>query len=77
MLEKIKEIIANRLEINISEITEESLFMDDLGADSLDMFEFAMDLEAEYDIEIHDEDLEYIKTVGDVVEFLKKNGIEE
>ncbi len=76
MFERIKEIIANRLEIDSSEITEETPFVE-LGADSLDIFELAMDVESEYDIEIPSEVLEEFDTVGDVIEYLNENGIEE
>lgn len=77
MLEKIKKMIAEQLELDISEITEASSFMEDLGADSIDMFDFAMDLEDEFDIVLTDDDLGHIRTVGDVIEHLKKNGIDK
>ncbi len=71
MLEKVKEIIASSLGIDESEITEDSSFSDDLGADSLDLFEMVMTMEDEYGIEIPTEDLEQMKTVGDVVNYLQ------
>ena len=71
MLEKVKEIIAEQLNISESEISAESNFKDDLGADSLDLFELVMSLEEEYGIEIPSEDLEKIATVSDVIEYLK------
>lgn len=77
MFEKIREMLAEQLEFDVSGITEESSFMRDLGADSLDMADFAMELEDEYDIEIPDEVFAGFATVGDVVEYLKKNGVEE
>ena len=76
MLEKIQAIIAEQLGIDESEITMESNFSDDLGADSLDLFELVMNLEEEYSIEIPTEELEAIKTVGDVINYLSANGIE-
>lgn len=76
MLEKISEIIAEQLSANAAEITEETKFKEDLGADSLDLFELVMALEDEYSIEIPQEDLENLKTVGSVMEYLKAKGIE-
>ncbi len=71
MLEKVKEIIASSLGIDESEITEDSSFKDDLGADSLDLFEMVMTMEDEYGIEIPTEDLEKMETVGDVVNYIQ------
>ena len=76
MLEKLKEIIAEQLSIDVDEIKAESNFKDDLGADSLDLFELVMILEEEYDVEIPSEDLEKIATVSDVMEYLKAKGVE-
>ncbi len=73
MLEKVKEIIADSLGIDESEITEDSSFKDDLGADSLDLFEMVMTMEDEYGIEIPTEDLEKMETVGDVVNYLQEH----
>ena len=70
MLEQIKAMIAENLGVNEDTITEASSFKDDLGADSLDLFELAMALEDEFGIEIPTEDLEQIATVGDVVEYI-------
>ena len=58
----------------ISEITEATSFKDDLGADSLDLFELVMALEEEYNIEIDSNDLETMTTVGDVIEYMKSKG---
>lgn len=77
MLEKIKEIVAEQLSVDADTITAESNFKDDLGADSLDLFELVMALEDEYSVEIPSEDLENILTVGDVIEYLKGKGVEE
>ena len=76
MLEKVKEIIAEQLNIDEGEISAESNFKDDLGADSLDLFELVMSLEEEYGIEIPSEDLEKIVTVNDVIEYLNAKGVE-
>lgn len=71
MLEKIKELTAENLGVSTDEITEETSFKDDLGADSLDLFELVMALEEEYDVEIPTEELEKISTVGDVIEYIQ------
>ena len=73
MFEEMKELIAEGLSIDESKITEESSFKDDLGADSLDLFEMVMALEDEYEIEIPTEDLEKIATVGDVVSYISEH----
>ena len=70
MFEKIQEIIAEKLSVDPSEITQDASFIDDLNADSLDIVELIMALEDELDMEIPDEDVEGFKTVGDVVEFI-------
>ena len=77
MLEKMKELIADQLGINADEITAESNFKDDLGVDSLDLFELVSSLEEEYNVEIPAEDLEKMATVGDVIDYLKDKGVEE
>ena len=69
--EKIKKIIAEVLNVDENEITMETTFTDDLGADSLDVFQIIMGLEEEFDIEIAYEDAEKIVTVGDAVEQIK------
>ena len=73
MLEKMKPIIAEQLNVNEAEITK---FKDDLGADSLDLFEMVMALEEEFGIEIPSEDLENIVTVNDIMGYLKEKGVE-
>ena len=70
---KMKKIIADQLGVDEAEITMESSFIDDLGADSLDTVELVMQLEEEYGLEISDEDAEKIKTVGDVVKYIEEN----
>ena len=69
--EKLKKIIAEVLNVDEEEITMETTFVDDLGADSLDVFQIIMGLEEEFDIEIPNEEAEKIVTVGDAVEQLK------
>ena len=69
--EKLQNIIAEVLNIDASEITMESTFVDDLGADSLDIFQIIMGIEEEFDIEIPNEEAEKIVTVGDAVEQIK------
>lgn len=77
MLEKIKEMVAEELNVDAAEITAETSFKDDLGADSLDLFELVTNLEEEYEIEIPSEELENLTTVGAVMDYLKSKGIEE
>lgn len=76
MLEKLKSIIAEQLSTSEAEITETTNFTEDLGADSLDLFELTMSLEEEFGVEIPSEDLEKIKTVGDVIAYMKEKGVE-
>ncbi|MCI9068246.1 MAG: acyl carrier protein [Lachnospiraceae bacterium] len=76
MLEKMKEMIAEQLNVDAENVTEASSFKDDLGADSLDLFELVMALEEEYDVEIPAEDLEELTTVGAVMDYLKGKGAE-
>lgn len=77
MFEKMKEMIAEQLNCSEDEITMETSFKDDLGADSLDLFELVMALEDEESVEIPTEELESLTTVGAVVDYLKNKGIEE
>lgn len=72
MLEKIAEIVKEQLNTDM-EITEATSFKDDLGADSLDIFELVMALEEEFGVEIPSEDLENVNTVGDVINYLKSH----
>ncbi|MCI9123551.1 MAG: acyl carrier protein [Eubacterium sp.] len=69
--EKIKKIIAEVLNVDEEEITMDTTFVDDLGADSLDVFQIIMGIEEEFDIEIANEEAEKIATVGDAVEQIK------
>ena len=77
MLEKMSEMIAGQLNCDAAEITAETSFKDDLGADSLDLFELVMALEDEYSVEIPSEELQELTTVGAVIDYLKKIGVEE
>ena len=74
--EKLKKIIAEVLNVDEDEITMDTTFVDDLGADSLDLFELVMALEEEYGVEIPSEDLEKILTVQDVIDYMKNKGVE-
>ena len=71
VLEKVKNVIIEQLGVAENNITMEASFIDDLGADSLDIVELIMALEEEFDIEIPDSDAEKVVTVGDVVEYIK------
>jgi len=77
MFEKIQQIVAEQLNVEESEVVLEASFKEDLGADSLDLFELVMALEEEYGIEIPTDDLEKITTVSAVVDYLKNLGIED
>lgn len=77
MFEKIRNIIADQLGVDANEITESTTF-EDLGVDSLDLFQILISLEEEFGVEIPNEDAENIKTIQDVVEYIKeRNGDEE
>ncbi len=76
MLEKMKEIIAEQLSVDAETVTAASSFKEDLGADSLDLFELVMALEDEYSVEIPAEDLQELLTVGQVMDYLKEKGVE-
>lgn len=69
-VEKVKAVVGEQLGIDVKEITLESSFQEDLGADSLDLFEIVMSLEEEFDIEISNEDVETIKTIKDAVNYI-------
>jgi len=73
LFEKVRKIIVEQLGVEDDEVTLESSFIDDLGADSLDIVELIMALEEEFDIEIPDSEAEKISTVGDAVEYIKNN----
>ena len=77
MLEKMQKYIAEQLNVDESEIQLDTSFRDDLGADSLDLYELAMNLEDEYALEIPIEDLQNMNTVNDVITYLNQHGIDE
>lgn len=72
MLEKVKEIVAESLNVEESTLSETTSFKEDLGADSLDLFEMVMALEESFNVEIPSEDLEKIKTIKDVKDYIEK-----
>ena len=76
MLEKMREIISEQLNVEEAEISEVTSFKEDLGADSLDLFELVMALEENYEVEIPAEDLTELTTVGKVMDYLKAKGVE-
>ena len=71
--EKAKEIIAKNLEVSVDQLAPEAKFIEDLGADSLDTVELVMALEEEFGLDIHDEDADKFKTVGDALNYLKEH----
>ena len=73
ILEKLKEIVAEQLEIEAESITADTRLNEDLNADSLDVVEILMALEDEFGVDIHDEEIEKMKTIGDVVNFIQAN----
>ena len=72
IFEKIKNIIIEQLQVSETAVTEEASFIDDLGADSLDIVELVMAIEETFDIEIPDEDAEKVVTIGDVVKYISE-----
>lgn len=77
MLERVKEIIEEQLNLENVDITEETRFKEDLGADSLDLFELVMAFEEEYEVNIPSEELETLSTVGDVIRYMQEHGVQE
>ena len=71
--DRVKEIIAKELEVETKQLTVEAKFIEDLGADSLDIVELVMALEEEFGIDIPDEDADKLKTVGDAMNYLKSH----
>ena len=72
VFEKVKTMLAENLGCEADRITEDTVILEDLEADSLDLVEFMMSVEEEYSIEVNDEDLERIRTVGDVVRYIEE-----
>jgi acyl carrier protein len=70
--DKVRKIIAEKLSVDLDEVVPEASFVDDLGADSLDLVELIMTMEEEFDVEISDEDAETLVTVNDAIEYTKK-----
>ena len=73
VFEKLKEIISEQLEVNAEDITLESNIMDDFDADSLDLVDIVMSVEDEFEVEVPEDAVEKMKTVGDVVKFIEEN----
>ena len=73
VFEKVREILCDQLEIDPEEVTLDTDIISDLGADSLDLVDFVMSLEDEFDKEIPDEDIEKIKTIGDIVSYIENS----
>ena len=73
VFEKVREILCDQLDLDPDDITLDTNIIDDLGADSLDLVDFVMSLEDEFDKEIPDEDVESIKTVGDIVSYIENS----
>ena len=71
--DKVKKIIAEKLSVDLNEVMPEASFVDDLGADSLDLVELIMSMEEEFDIEIADEDAEKMLTVKDAIDYIDKH----
>ncbi len=74
---KVRELIADRLKLDIEQVQPSSKFIEDLGADSLDIVEMIMQMEEDFGITIPDEDAEKIKTVGDAIAYLKSQGVND
>ena len=71
ILEQVKKILCDQLDLEEEQVNEDSEVIDDLGADSLDIVDLVMTLEEEFDTEIPDEDIENLKTVGDIVKYIE------
>ncbi len=71
--DKVKKLIADKLSVEIEEVVPKASFVDDLGADSLDLVELIMSMEEEFDIEISDEDAEEIQTVQDAMDYVDRH----
>ncbi len=73
IFDKVKEILVDQLDVEEEKVTMEASIVDDLGADSLDLVDLVMSLEEEFDVEIPDDQVENIKTVGDIVKYIEDN----
>ena len=76
IFEQVKKILCDQLDLEEEQVNEDSEVIDDLGADSLDIVDLVMTLEEEFDTEIPDEDIENLKTVGDIVKYIEDRGAE-
>jgi acyl carrier protein len=72
IFDKLKELVADQLGVEEDEVTMEATMQDDLGADSLDLVDLVMSVEEEFGVKVADEDLENIKTVGDIVNYIEE-----
>lgn len=77
VFEKVRDIVVEQLDVEADEVTMDSAIIDDLGADSLDVVDLVMSIEEEFDVEIPDEDVENIKTVGDIVKYVESAADED
>lgn len=73
IFDKVKEILVDQLDVDEDKVTMDASIVDDLGADSLDLVDMVMSLEEEFDVEIPDDQVENIKTVGDIVKYIEDN----
>ena len=73
VLEKVKAILAEQFDVDEDKITADTDLQEDLGADSLDVVDLLMSIEDEFDVEVPDEEIENMKTIGDVVEYIQSN----
>lgn len=76
IFEQVKKILCDQLDLDEEQVTEDSEVIDDLGADSLDIIDLVMTLEEEFDTEIPDEDIENLRTVGDIVKYIEERSAE-
>ena len=76
IFEQVKKILCDQLDLDEEQVTEDSEVIDDLGADSLDIVDLATTLEEEFDTEIPDEDIENLRTVGDIVKYIEERSAE-
>ena len=76
VFEKVKKILCDQLDLEEEQVTEEAEVIEDLGADSLDIVDLVMTLEEEFDTEIPDEDIENLRTVGDIVKYIEERSAE-
>ncbi len=73
IFEKLKELVVDQLGVDDDEVTMEATMQGDLGADSLDLVDLVMSIEEEFGVKVSDEELEHIKTIGDIVDYIEEN----